>query len=411
VWGQPDFVSDRCLHAGARTLCGPAQVVRDPDGNLWVADLANNRVVMYPPSQTTASKVFGQYGSFTTSGCDRRPPSGRRYPTAPSRYTLCQPTGVAVDPNGTLYVADSINNRVLVYFHASQKPSGAPADRVLGQANFHSTASNDVRKHADGSTCPSPQPASQCTLNGPMELSLDYRGDLLVPDYDNHRVLLWSATSLARLDSNDCKRPCAIPASGVWGQYGSFFANVPNNPNIPPQYEGSCTAISISSPASACTLLGPWAAVSDGQGNLFVSDTDNNRVLKYDHALTTGQLDATAEYGQDGSMRTVNGNRSGISASSLWHPIGLALDPTGNLWATDFYNRRVLEFPPPEAGAGDRAIQVLGQNGRFDTKTCGVARQGLCGPTSISFDGAGDAYVVDGINSRVLEYKASKSSQ
>jgi sugar lactone lactonase YvrE len=407
VWGQPNFVSDQCLQAGARTLCGPAQVVRDSQGNLWVADLAHNRVVMYPSSQATASKVFGQYGSFITSGCDQRPPRSRRLPPAPSRYTLCQPTGVAVDQHGTLYVADSINNRVLVYFHASQKPSDAPADRVLGQASFHATGSNDVGKHADGSTCPAARPASQCTLNGPMELNLDLHGDLLVPDYDNHRVLLWSAESLAVLESRACSRACVVPASHVWGQYGSFATNNANNPNVPSQFESACTTISLFNPASACTLSGPWAALTDSRGDLFVSDTDNNRLLNYDQALTTNRQDADAEYGQAGSLRTVNGNRSGISASSLWHPIGLALDPTGDLWTTDFYNRRVLEFPAPNGAGEDRAIQVLGQNGRFNTKKCGIGRQGLCGPTSISFDVSGNAYVVDGLNSRVLEYTTS----
>ena len=68
-----------------------------------------------------------------------------------------------------------------------------------------------------------------------------------------------------------------------------------------------------------------------------------------------------------------------------------------------FYNQRVLEYSQPKGAAGG-AIQVLGQEGRFDTSTCALGQQGLCGPTSISFDTAGDAYIVDGLNSRLLEY-------
>src|SRR5437588_229917 len=83
VWGQPDFVSGTCRSATTRTLCGPAQVARDHAGNLWVADLANNRVVMYPPGSSIATKVFGQYGSFTTSGCNQPPPAARAYPAGP----------------------------------------------------------------------------------------------------------------------------------------------------------------------------------------------------------------------------------------------------------------------------------------------------------------------------------------
>src|SRR5947209_7589489 len=102
--------------------------------------------------------------------------------------------------------------------------------------------------------------------------------------------------------------------------------------------------------------------------------------------------------------------RRGISAASpptsLWHPIGLALDPAGSLWVTDFYNQRVLQFPRPGSTQADKAIQVLGQGKRFNTNTCGVTREALCGPTSISFDGLGDAFIVDGLNSRMLEYTA-----
>src|SRR5579871_6421843 len=56
VWGQPDFVSSNCHHATAFTLCGPTQAAVDTHGNLWVADFAANRVVMYRPGSTVASK-------------------------------------------------------------------------------------------------------------------------------------------------------------------------------------------------------------------------------------------------------------------------------------------------------------------------------------------------------------------
>jgi hypothetical protein len=406
VWGQTDFVSGVCHQTSALTLCGPAQAVRDSQGNLWVADLAANRVVMYPSGNTIAAKVFGQYGSFSTHGCDQAPPAGRGYPPEPSRYTLCQPNGVTVDGQGTLYVADSMNSRVLVYFHAASKPADAPADRVLGQVGFHMTAGNDVPKGGTGTAaCRTPNAASRCSLSGPMELSLDAHGNLLVPDFNNNRVLLWSAGSLAQLESPSCARGCVIPATRVWGQYGSFAMNAANNPRIPARLAARCTPIvPITHPVNACTLSGPWAAMADSQGDLFVSDTGNNRLLEYDHALTIGRQAATRAYGQGGHTDTADPNLGGLNASSLWHPMGLALDSAGDLWATDFYNQRVLEYPPPGTLGADRAIQVLGQESRFDTSTCTAGRQGLCGPTSISFDAADNAYVVDGLNSRMLEY-------
>lgn len=405
VWGQPNFVSRQCGRPSARTLCAPAQAVIDSQGNLWVADFDNNRVLMYAPGQSDASKVFGQYGSFASNLCDESPPHGSHYPAAPNRYTLCEPFGLAVDRNGTLYVADSINNRILVYFQAAHKSASAPADLVLGQSNFHMTASNDVP--AGGSAtyrCRTPAPASRCTLNSPMELSLDAAGDLLVPDVDNNRVLLWSASTLAHFRAAPCTKRCFIPASRVWGQYGSFSTDTANNPKIPSGLSSRCTAINLFTPASSCTLSGPSAAVVDPNGDLFVADTANNRVLEYVHALSSTAQNAVTVYGQSGDFQSRSANRDGISASTMWHPLGLALSPAGNLWVTDFDNMRVLEFPLPGAEQSTLASAVLGQQGGFDTNGCGVSASAVCGPTSISFDQSGHAFVADGFNSRVLEF-------
>lgn len=407
VWGQVDMMSvnRQCNRPGSMTLCGPTQVAPDRKGDLWVTDLVHNRVLMFPPGSAIAAKVLGQYGSMTSRGCDQSPPRGSAYPPAPNRYTLCQPAGLTVDGAGTLYVADSLNNRILVYFDAAHKPADAPADRVLGQRDFHATASNAVPRWGRGAyTCPAPGPASPCSLNSPMELSFTVHGDLLVPDLDNHRVLLWPAASLARLRSRSCVPSCALPAGRVWGQYGSFLTAASNNPIIPPGAPARCTPITVSSPASPCTLSQPWSALVDPQGTLLVADTANNRVLAYDHALTTGRQDATEVYGQEGSFVTNGRNVGGVSASSLWHPLGLALDPQHNVWVTDFYNMRVLEFPQLGSGAPGMAIGVLGQQNRFSTNTCSLGARGLCGPTGVSFDGAGHAYVADGFSNRVLEF-------
>jgi DNA-binding beta-propeller fold protein YncE len=407
VWGHPDLVSvdRRCSHASSMTLCGPTQVAPDDRGNLWVADLVHSRVLMFPPGSAIAAKVFGQYGSMTTRGCDQSPPRGSRYPAAPNRYTLCQPAGIAIDHQGTLYVADSLNNRILVYFHAAQKPADASADRVLGQADFHASASNDLPARGVGQyRCLAPRPASACTLNSPMELSLTPGGGLLVPDLDNHRVLLWSTASLAHLQSSSCVPSCALPASRVWGQYGSFHTTTTNNPDVPAGAPARCTPVTPSTPASACTLSEPWSALGDAQGNLFIADTANNRVLEYDGALETGRQDACTVFGQQGSFVSTADNLDGVSAASLWHPIGLALDPADRLWVTDYYNMRALAFVATQGTRMSVASEVLGQAGDFSSNGCHSDAAGLCSPTGIAFDAAGYAFVADGFNDRILAY-------
>jgi DNA-binding beta-propeller fold protein YncE len=237
-----------------------------------------------------------------------------------------------------------------------------------------------------------------------MELSLDPQGDLVVPDVDNNRVLLWSAATLAHFAQSPCHQRCSIPASRVWGQYGSFSTGLANNPHIPSGASARCTTINLFHPASACSLSGPSAAIVDAHGDLFVADTGNNRVLEYAQALSTPVQDAGVVYGQAGDFSSRSANRDGESASTFWHPLSLAFDPAGSLWVSDFDNMRVLKFPVPDSGQATQASEVLGQQGDFATNLCGASAADLCGPTSISFDPSGHAFIADGLNSRVLEF-------
>jgi hypothetical protein len=73
-----------------------------------VGDIAASRVLEYevPLADWTADRVFGQDGDFTTNSCNKG---------GIGANTLCYPHGVVVDSSGNVYVADSDNERILVY--------------------------------------------------------------------------------------------------------------------------------------------------------------------------------------------------------------------------------------------------------------------------------------------------------
>src|SRR5208282_3503447 len=100
-----------------------------------------------------------------------------------------------------------------------------------------------------------------------------------------------------------------ITAGVVYGQGGSFTSNARNNGGVP---NG---------------LADPTGSVLDSNGNLYVGDTGNNRVLFYPRGSTM----PTRVYGQNGSFTTNGNNQGGISANSLNNPYGVALDSSGNL--------------------------------------------------------------------------------
>ena len=128
----------------------------DTSGNLYVADVYNNRVLEYANPFTAcdntfpcvggpANVVLGQGASFTSNGCDYD--TGGVFSGA-SAIDLCYPEGVAVDGVGNLYVADASNSRVLEY--NAPLITGAAAAWSLARAG----ASPPTRAISTAAACP-----------------------------------------------------------------------------------------------------------------------------------------------------------------------------------------------------------------------------------------------------------------
>jgi DNA-binding beta-propeller fold protein YncE len=169
VLGQQDYVSksDSLLPGG---FANPRGLALDADGNLYVASSAHNRVLRFDraASKTDGAPADGVLGQpdLMTAGA------------ATSRVGMKEPSGVAMDAAGRLYVADYGNNRVLHFRNAATLQNGAQADGVLGQPDFDSNAPS----------------AGAAGMIRPWGLVLENeRGKLWVSDVSNHRVLRFSA--------------------------------------------------------------------------------------------------------------------------------------------------------------------------------------------------------------------------
>ncbi len=348
----------------ANSLNGPAGVALDNNGNLYVADSNSNRVLEYNTPLTTDSTadiVIGQ-NSFSNGGVNQ---------TAINASSIANPDSIAIDtsviPN-RLYVGDSADSRVLGWKDVTSLANGAPADLVIGQPDFVSSVCNNGGISAH----------SLCAAGA---LAVDGGGDLYVVD-GNNRVLEYN-NPFAACGSFPC---VGGPANLVFGQGGSFTSSLAN--------KGGVSANSLSSPDGLAV---------DAGGNLYVSDGFNNRVLEFNTPLTT---DTTADqvFGQGGSFTSNTLNNGGVSASSLGQPIGLALDPSGDLFVNDSDNNRVLEYDSPATNT--TADRVYGQ-ADFVSTTCnngGVTASGFCLGVGIGVDAIGNLYVTDSFNHRVLEY-------
>jgi sugar lactone lactonase YvrE len=294
VFGQPDFTHNTANNGGlsANSLNTPSNVALDSQGNLYVADIVNSRVLEYNAPLSTheaANRVFGQ-PDFTHNTLNNG---------GVSASSLNYPSGVALDAQGDLYVADLFNNRVLDYDNPLTHDT--TADRVFGQPDFsHNTANNGG--------------VSASSLHDPEGAALDAQGNLYVTDYLNNRVLEY-----------DNPLTHDTTADRVLGQ-SDFIHNIANSGGI-----------------SADSLNGPVGVALDARGNLYVADTFNNRVLEYDDHVAH---DTTADrvFGQPDFTHN-DPNRGGTPrADTLSQPHGVALDQQNNLYVTDVANRRLLEY-------------------------------------------------------------------
>lgn len=381
VFGQENAFTSALCNVGlnnpsALTLCAPSGAALDAAGHLYISDGGNSRITVYPSpmSSTIAAKSFGQNLSLSTNTCNV---SG-----VTDDKGLCRPGGVALDSSGNLYVADDQNNRVLKYNSAFS--GDTIADVVLGQFDFAHSDRNKVDASGFGGDTADVILAGTVDISALGSVAIDNSVSpprLYVADAHNNRVLGFNnASSFVN----------GAPANIVIGQQ-NFFTGT-----------GSGCAVNG---ATSSTLCVPTGVAVDAQGNLFVADQEDNRVLKFNAPVTTGKA-ASLVIGQSNfSSNQCNGGLAAPTAASLCSPWNLALDSSGNLYVVDLNNNRVLAYTKPTS-SHPNAIEVFGQTG-FTTGSCnqpGLSKFSLCEPTAVTLDSMGRLYVADFSNSRVLRY-------
>jgi uncharacterized protein (TIGR03437 family) len=434
-----------------------AGIALDRQGNLWVADAGNNRVLRFPLSQLAAGtiepaadRVIGQPDFISNApptcnaGCQT------------NLSVVQQPQSLAFDGNGSLYVADSLA-RVLyfpdpsVQVTASQVLGIVPAstngqtpafpnDFSLGNSLLNAPlavfASGNAVFVADGianrvvryttpanfvrsDTSPSPKIESvigqadlfsgkvnrglvepdATTLNTPIGGAFDSAGNLWIADTNNNRVLSYPANVSFNFGT----------ANILVGQTDFPF----NAPNL---IEGREVAFLTGSG------FGGGVAVDKGSNppHLYVADTFNNRILGFRDARAVG-ADARSILTQKPDLvigqpagdffRAIpnypNGDQDLPTATGLLRPIGLAVDDSGNVWVADSGNGRVLRFPSPfgvAAGNLQAADLVLGQS-NFNQKNQSPSAQNMNTPYGLAFYPDGHLAVSDPALNRVLVFK------
>ena len=356
VIGQGNFTS-RIAGLSPQNLYQPFRPTFDSSGDLWVGDEADHRVVEFMPPLTDGEPASLEIGelNFAEGATNGSLPA--------SQDTLFGPVAVAFDKSGDLWVADFVYNRVTEY-----KPpfeDGMNASLELGQP----AGSSQFTKH--------PAQSPSMGLNAPVALAFDSAGDLWVVDRGNNRLVEYAPPFVS-------------------GQTPSLVVGQPS-------LNSSAGATTQSG------LNGPESAAFDSSGNLWVVDEGNDRVLEYGNSsLESDGPRAVLELGQRAGPGEFVSNGSEVSRSTFGAPMGVAVSPWGDLLVSDRSGNRILGFEPPFSD-GMNASYEIGQHAgpsQFAAAPASVTQNGLHNPLGLAFDPSGNVWVADQLNARVLEFSS-----
>ncbi len=357
----------------------PDGIAVDSTGNVFIADWGDCRVRMVSGgTMTTVAGIGGDGGTCGFSG-DGGPATSAAIRSA---------SAVAVDAGGNIYIADYQNCRIrkvsagiittfagngtcsyggdggLATAASMRNPSGVAVD-VSGNVYIADFYDCRVRKVSSGiittfagtgscSFSGDAGPATSATLYWPDGITVSVGGDVYIADRGNCRVRRVSAGTIDTVAGN-----------GFCGYDG----------------DGSATSVELAHPGDVTV---------DGSGSVYVVTPDECRVRK----LSAGMLSTLLGNGSCG----YSGDGGPAVNASLYEPMGMAADGSGNLYVADNANCRIRKLTSGiiSTVVGDGFCRYSGDGGPATSAS-------LNSPYGVAVDGAGDLYIADMFNCRIRE--------
>ena len=322
--------------ATSAALAKPTNVAADAMGNIYIADANNHRVRLVDTG--------GKITTFAGNGVQGFLGDGGPATSA----SLNTPTSVAVH-NSTVYIADSENNVI----------------RAVSDGTITTFAGSGVGSEGysgDGG------PATAALLNCPRGVAVDANGNLYIADTKNHVVRQVVGGTITTLAGNgqqgfqgDSGSAIAAsldtPSSVAVDLLGNVFIADTHNQRIREVSGGKISTfagngalgfLGEATPAVNAAFDHPLGVAADGAGNLYIADSNNQRIRRVD---TTGTITTVAADGQEGFL----GDSGPPLLASLDTPS--AVFPfNGRLLVTDKDNQRIRLVDPTSVPVADQIV-------------------------------------------------------
>ena len=297
----------------------PSGVAMDSSGNIYIADTMNEKIRII----TTAGIV----STFAGSGNSSMYYMNIIMNGFSNTNTFYNPTGVAVDSTGNVYVAD-------MWDQVIRKISPPGITTIF--AGLISSGCG-VAGYANGGAL------TAAEFNYPTGVAVDSTGNVYVADFTNNVIRKITSGIVSTL-----------AGSGAFGDA-----------------DGTGTAASFNYPISVAV---------DSSGNVYVADTNNNKIRKITPAGVVSTLAGSGAAGYtDGISNTASFNS----------PIGVAVDSHGNVYVADTGNHKIREITT--AGV---VFTLAGSGANGDDDGSGTTAA-FYNPTGIAVDSSGNIYVSD----------------
>lgn len=346
-------------------------------------------------STLLTAMCFGQAPQFTISSIAGLGASGFAGDGGPaSAASLAFPAGIVFDSSGNLYIADTANSRV------RKIDTNGNITTFAGTGDFGYFGDTNI--------------ATKAGMNRPYDVAVDKAGNVYIADTENDAIRrvaasggtmsTFAGTGVEGLGGDGGGATGAeldTPTAVVLDAAGNLYIADTNNNRIRivttdgniNTFAGAGGAGSSGDggPATAASLNNPEGLAVDGLGNIYIADTAGHRIRKVT---------------PDGTITTIAGNGSGgeqgdggpATQASLYYPKGIAIDPvSGNLYIADWLNSRVRVVTP------NGNIYTVAGNGQYDYYGDGgpATSAALRFPWGVAVDASGRVYVSDDENSTI----------